>query len=58
MEMDLEGVETDCQRQEKMEGTHRQPMFLMVRRTSLLLLLLLILLLLFCRGIMTVRYKE
>jgi hypothetical protein len=28
-EKDLEGVETYCQRQEKMEGTHRQPKFLM-----------------------------
>jgi hypothetical protein len=26
---ELEGVETYCQRQEKMEGTRRQPMFLM-----------------------------
>jgi hypothetical protein len=26
-EMELEGVETYCQRQEKMEGTRRQPMF-------------------------------
>jgi hypothetical protein len=29
----LEGVETYHQRQEKMEGSHRQPMFLMERRT-------------------------
>jgi hypothetical protein len=33
-------AETYCQRQEKMEGTRRQPMFLMERRTLLLLLLL------------------
>jgi hypothetical protein len=26
---ELEGAETYCQRQEKMEGTRRQPMFLM-----------------------------
>jgi hypothetical protein len=35
----LEGVETYCHRQEKMEGTRRQPVFLMERRTLLLLLL-------------------
>jgi hypothetical protein len=28
-EKELEGVETYCQRQDKMEGTRRQPMFLM-----------------------------
>jgi hypothetical protein len=42
-EKTLEGVETYCHRQEKMEGTRRQPMFLMERRTLLLLLLLLLL---------------
>jgi hypothetical protein len=36
-EKELEGVETYCQRQEKMEGTHRQPMFLMEGWTLLLL---------------------
>jgi hypothetical protein len=35
-EKELEGAETYCQRQEKMEGTRRQPMFLMERRTLLL----------------------
>jgi hypothetical protein len=33
-EKELEGAETYCQRQEKMEGTHRQPMFLMGRWKS------------------------
>jgi hypothetical protein len=28
-EKELEGVETYCQRQEKMEGTGRQPVYLM-----------------------------
>jgi hypothetical protein len=28
-EKELEGAEIYCQRQEKVEGTHRQPMFLM-----------------------------
>jgi hypothetical protein len=32
-EKELEAVETYCQRQEKMEGTRRQPMFLTERRT-------------------------
>jgi hypothetical protein len=36
-ENELEGAETYCQRQEKMEGTHRQPMFLMERWTLLLI---------------------
>jgi hypothetical protein len=36
---ELEGVETYFQRQEKMEGTRRQPLFLMEGRTVLLLLL-------------------
>jgi hypothetical protein len=36
-EKELEEVETYCQRQEKMEGTHRQPMFLMEGWTLLLL---------------------
>jgi hypothetical protein len=40
-EKELEGAEIYCQRQEKMKGTRRQPMFLMERRISLLLLLLL-----------------
>jgi hypothetical protein len=35
---ELEGVETYCQRQEKMEGTRKQPMFLMERRNLLLFL--------------------
>jgi hypothetical protein len=39
-EKELEGVETYCQRQEKMDETHRQSMFLMERWTLLLLLLL------------------
>jgi hypothetical protein len=43
-EKELEGVETYCQRREKMEGTRGQPMFLMDRQTLLLLLLLLLLL--------------
>jgi hypothetical protein len=30
---ELEGIETYCQRQEKVEGARRQPMFLMERRT-------------------------
>jgi hypothetical protein len=34
-EKEMEGVETYCQRQEKMEGTRRQPMFLMERWTLL-----------------------
>jgi hypothetical protein len=37
-EKELEGVETYCQGQEKMEGTRRQSMFLMERWTLLLLL--------------------
>jgi hypothetical protein len=37
-EKELEGVETYCQRQEKVEGTPRQPMFLMEQWTLLLLL--------------------
>jgi hypothetical protein len=36
-EKELEGAETFYQRQEKMEGTRRQLMFLMERRTLLLL---------------------
>jgi hypothetical protein len=36
-EKDLEGVEIYCQRQEKVEGTRRQPMFLMEQWTLLLL---------------------
>jgi hypothetical protein len=36
-EKELEGVETYCQRQEKMEGTREQPMFLMEQWTLLLL---------------------
>jgi hypothetical protein len=36
--MELEGVETYWKRQEKMEGTRRQPMFLMERWTLLWLL--------------------
>jgi hypothetical protein len=43
-EKELEGVDTYCHRQEKMEGIRRQPMFLMERWTLLLLLLLLLLL--------------
>jgi hypothetical protein len=39
-EKEVKRVETYCQRQEKMEGTRRQPMFLMERLTLLLLLLL------------------
>jgi hypothetical protein len=42
-EKELEGVETYCQRQEKMEGTRGQPMFLMERWTLLLLLIKLLL---------------
>jgi hypothetical protein len=34
-EKELEGAETYCQRQEKMEGTRRQPMFLTERWTLL-----------------------
>jgi hypothetical protein len=41
-EKELEGAGTYCQRQEKMEGTRRQPVFLLERRTLLLLLLLLL----------------
>jgi hypothetical protein len=40
-EKELEGVEIYCQRQEKVEGTRRQPMFLMEQWILLLLLLLL-----------------
>jgi hypothetical protein len=38
-EKELKGVEIYCQRQEKVEGTRRKPMFLMERWTLLLLLL-------------------
>jgi hypothetical protein len=34
-EKELEGVEIYCQRQETVEGTRRQPMFLMEQRTLL-----------------------
>jgi hypothetical protein len=40
-EKELEGVEAYCQRQKEMEGTCRQPVFLMERWTSLLLYFLL-----------------
>jgi hypothetical protein len=36
-EKELKGAETYCQRQEKMGGTRRQAMFLMVRWTLLFL---------------------
>jgi hypothetical protein len=36
-EEELKGVETCCQRQEKMEGTRRKPMFLMEQQNLLLL---------------------
>jgi hypothetical protein len=38
-EKELEGVETYCQRQEKMEETSRQPMFLTERRTVLFIII-------------------
>jgi hypothetical protein len=45
-EKELGGAESSCQRQEKIEGARRKPMFLMERGTLLLLLLLSLLLLL------------
>jgi hypothetical protein len=41
-EKELEGAETCCQRQEKMEGTRRQPMFLTDRWTLLLLVVVVV----------------
>jgi hypothetical protein len=39
-EKELEGVDTYCQRQEKMEGTCRQLMFLTERWTSLFIIII------------------
>jgi hypothetical protein len=43
-EKELDGAGTYCQRQEKMEGTRRQPVFLLERRTLLILLSLVLIL--------------
>jgi hypothetical protein len=41
-EKELEGVEIYCQRQEKMEGTPRQPMFLREQWTLLFIIIIII----------------